>query len=190
MKCFYQLIFFLCFSLLIGCEGSIEPNDSKLAKEAGAPIFEGLGNHSHLITTEHEGAQRYFNQGLILAFGFNHAESIRSFKAAQKLDPTCGMCFWGEALATGPNINVTSSGKAVMSAEQRTGAFAAIQKAQDNSGHLTQNERDYIDALSRRYNGEPSTPRAPLDTSYAVAMEALKKNTLKIMMRRLFFLRL
>jgi|TARA_B110000305_G_C19437649_1_gene639923 tetratricopeptide (TPR) repeat protein len=174
MKCFYHLMFFLCFSLLVGCEGSVEPNDSKLAKEAGAPIFEGLGNHSHLITTGHEGAQRYFNQGLILAFGFNHAESIRSFRAAQKLDPTCGMCFWGEALATGPNINVTSSGKAVMSADQRVGAFAAIQKAQDNSGHLTQNERDYIDALSQRYNGEPSTPRAPLDTSYAVAMEALK----------------
>ena len=35
-------------------------------------------------------------------------------RAAQTLDPTCAMCFWGEALATGPNINVTSNGKAVM----------------------------------------------------------------------------
>jgi len=50
---------------------------------------------------------------MVLAFGFNHAESIRSFRAAQRLDPDCAMCFWGEALATGPNIDVTSKGKGV-----------------------------------------------------------------------------
>ena len=81
------------------------------------------------ITTRDADAQRYFDQGMVLAFGFNHAESIRSFRAAQTLDPDCAMCFWGEALATGPNINVTNNGKAVMTSEDRASARAAIDRA-------------------------------------------------------------
>ena len=40
-----------------------------------------------------------------LTFGFNHAEAARAFRAAQQLDPGCAMCYWGEALVLGPNIN-------------------------------------------------------------------------------------
>lgn len=97
--------------------------DADLVKQAGAPLFKGMGDYKRPITTSSEGARRYFNQGMVLAFGFNHAESIRSFRAAQKLDPECAMCFWGEALATGPNINVTSKGKAVMSDDERRAAY-------------------------------------------------------------------
>ena len=75
--------------------------DAELAKRAGAPLFTGMGEFHRVIDTKDPGAQRYFDQGMVLAFGFNHAESIRSFRAAQKLDPECAMCFWGEALATG-----------------------------------------------------------------------------------------
>src|SRR5215470_1821679 len=89
--------------------------EADLVKRAGAPLFKGMGEFHRVITTKDAGAQRYFDQGMVLAFGFNHAEAIRSFRAAQKLDPACAMCFWGEALATGPNINVTSKGKAIMS---------------------------------------------------------------------------
>ena len=160
--------------LIAGCESKVDTVANKTTEKIEAPLFKGLGDHSHIITTQSPEAQRYFNQGLILAFGFNHAESIRSFKAAQKLDPTCGMCFWGEALATGPNINVTSSGKAIMTDEQRVNALAAITKANENTAHLTQKERDYITALNTRYNGDPSTSREPLDIDYAVAMEKLK----------------
>ena len=94
---------------------------SELVARAGAPLFEGMGHHNHVISTDDPAVQRYFDQGLVLAFGFNHAESIRSFRAAQTLDGSCVMCYWGEALATGPNINVTSNGKAVMSSEERVG---------------------------------------------------------------------
>ena len=100
-----------------------------LVAEAGAPLFDGMGNLHHPITASHEGSQRYFNQGLAISYAFNHAEAVRSFQAAQRLDDDCAMCFWGEALATGPNINVTSNGKAIMSAEERVRAFAALQKA-------------------------------------------------------------
>ena len=119
---------------LVGCGGEVDsplsadPSQS-LAQRAGAPLFEGMGDYHMPITTADPDAQRYFDQGMVLAFGFNHAESIRSFRAAQTLDPGCAMCFWGEALATGPNINVTSNGKAIMAPAERASARAAIDQA-------------------------------------------------------------
>ena len=110
-----------------GCGGGADSQSSAnpaqtLAQRAGAPLFDGMGDYHMPITTADPDAQRYFDQGMVLAFGFNHAESIRSFRAAQTLDPTCAMCFWGEALATGPNINVTSNGKAIMVPAERASA--------------------------------------------------------------------
>ncbi len=145
----------------------------ELATRAGAPLFDGMGNHHHPITTADPAAQRYFDQGLVIDFAFNHAESVRSFRAAQKLDPTCAMCYWGEALALGPNINVTSNGKAVMLDDDRRTAYAAIQKAISLKDGANERERDYIDAMAARYNGDPSTPREPLDLAYVDAMRAL-----------------
>ena len=144
-----------------------------LVSEAGAPLFDGMGDRHHPISTSHEGSQRYFNQGLVISYAFNHAEAIRSFQAAQRLDDDCAMCFWGEALATGPNINVTSNGKAIMSDEERVRAFAALERALARKDKASDIERDYMDALARRYNGDPSTDREPLDLAYADAMRAL-----------------
>jgi tetratricopeptide (TPR) repeat protein len=146
---------------------------SELVARAGAPLFDGMGDHHHPITTEDPDAQRYFDQGLIIDFAFNHAESVRSFRAAQRLDPECAMCFWGEALALGPNINVTSNGKVVMSDDERIAAHAAVQKALALKDGVTEQERDYIDALAARYNGDPSTPREPLDEAYVETMRVL-----------------
>lgn len=166
--------------LLAGCQTTADSppdaaamSDDALVAQAGAPLFDGMGDYHHPISTSHPGAQRYFDQGMVLSFGFNHAESIRSFQAAQRLDPDCAMCFWGEALATGPNINVTSKGKAIMSPEDRKSAHAAIQHAMALKGNATAKERDYIEAQSRRYNGDPATDREPLDQAYADAMGKL-----------------
>ena len=148
-------------------------DDLSLAQRAGAPLFDGMGDHHHPITTDDPDAQRYFNQGLVIDFAFNHAESARSFRAAQRLDPDCAMCYWGEALALGPNINVTSDGKVIMSDDDRRTAFAAISRAVALKGKASAKERDYIDALAVRYNGNPATPREPLDTAYARAMREL-----------------
>jgi tetratricopeptide (TPR) repeat protein len=149
--------------------------DPALVAAAGAPLFDGMGDHQHPITTAHPGAQRYFDQGLVIDFAFNHAESARSFRAAQRLDPSCAMCFWGEALALGPNINVTSNGKAIMMPEDRIAAHAAISKAVALRDRATERERDYIDAMAARYNGDPETDRAPLDRAYANAMRELHR---------------
>lgn len=149
------------------------PGANELATRAGAPLFDGMGNHHHPVTTSDPDAQRYFDQGLVIDFAFNHAESVRSFRAAQKLDPECAMCYWGEALALGPNINVTSDGKVVMSDDERIAAYAAVQKAVALKDSVSEIERDYIDALAVRYNGDPSTPREPLDQAYGNAMRDL-----------------
>jgi len=147
--------------------------NDELAKKAGAPLFEGMGKFSRKITTKNPDAQKYFDQGMVLAFGFNHAESIRSFRAAQKLDDTCAMCFWGEALATGPNINVTSNGKAIMSDDEKKNAWAALQKAVERKSNATPAEQDFIDALAKRYSEDVEAEREPLDKAYAEAMRGL-----------------
>ena len=141
-----------------------------LALRAGAPLFEGMGDYRMPITTADPDAQRYFDQGMVLAFGFNHAESIRSFRAAQTLDPGCAMCFWGEALATGPNINVTSNGKAIMTPDERADARAAIDQALALIDGVTPKEQDWIRALDERYDGQADTPRDPLDRAWADAL--------------------
>ncbi len=147
--------------------------DAELIARAGAPLFDGMGSHHHSITRSNPGVQRYFDQGLIIDFAFNHAESVRSFRAAQRLDPNCAMCYWGEALALGPNINVTSNGKVVMSDEDRITAHAAIQKALALNDGVSLQENDYIDALAVRYNGDPSTDRESLDLAYVDTMRNL-----------------
>ena len=163
------------FLVLWGCgDASVDKVSDEatetLAQRAGAPLFTGMGNFHMPITTRDANAQRYFDQGMVLAFGFNHAESIRSFRAAQTLDPDCAMCFWGEALATGPNINVTNNGKAVMTSEDRAAARAAIDHALTLIDGVTQKERSWILALDNRYDGQSETPRDPLDHAWADAL--------------------
>ena len=87
------------------------------------PLWDGLGSITYKITTKNEKAQAYFNQGLRLAYAFNHGEAQRAFRKAQKLDPDCAMCFWGEALVLGPNINLPIQEDAIAP------AYAAAQKA-------------------------------------------------------------
>lgn len=181
MNLYQNILTCAAISVIFACtppDSAVLKSDSPIDKssiivKAGAPLFDEMGTHQHAITTSEPAAQLYFNQGLILAFGFNHAESIRSFQAAQRLDPNCAMCFWGEALATGPNINVTSNGKAVMSAGDRKSAYAALQKALALKNKVSLPEQDYIDALSTRYNGKPETDRTLLDIAYANSMREL-----------------
>ncbi|MFN4225324.1 MAG: tetratricopeptide repeat protein [Hyphomonas sp.] len=155
----------------IAAERRVEPELS-LAQRAGAPLFEGMGDFHRTITTSNPDAQTYFNQGMVLSFGFNHAESIRSFRAAQRLDPECAMCFWGEALATGPNINVTSKGKAVMPLADRKAAYEALQKAVALKHKASPQEQALIDALAHRYSADFDAERDPQDLAWAEAIGA------------------
>ncbi len=128
------------------------------------PLFDNLGDHRYPITTSSTTAQRYFDQGLILAFGFNHAEAARSFRQAYRLDPNCAMCYWGEALVLGPNIN------APMDPDTAPQAHESVQKALSLKDAVLDKEQALIEALSKRYERQAPTNRIPLDLAYASAM--------------------
>jgi tetratricopeptide (TPR) repeat protein len=128
------------------------------------PLYRNLGNLHFRISTKSSKAQAYFDQGMRLAFGFNHAEAQRAFQAAQKLDPECAMCAWGEAWVLGPNIN------SPMMPEAQAPAWSALTKAMELRYHVSAKERALIDALSKRYAKEPPADRAPLDAAFADAM--------------------
>ncbi|MEO8400779.1 MAG: tetratricopeptide repeat protein [Gammaproteobacteria bacterium] len=114
-----------------------------------APQFKNLGSFHHGISTKIPLAQRYFDQGLVLFYGFEWGESIRSFKEATRLDPNCGMCYWGLALALGNKMN------APMTGHEYSDAQYAIQKALLLKSFETPEEQDYVKALSLRYKHAP-----------------------------------
>ena len=153
--------------LLLACLSStaVANNESKPALPAGAtaPLLEGIGDLHFPISTDSPTAQQYFNQALTLAFGFNHAEAVRSFKEAARLDPTCGICWAGAALALGPNINAPMNAAAVAP------AWEAVQMALAQRGSETPREQAYIDAIASRYS-EQGDDRATLDLIYAGAI--------------------
>jgi tetratricopeptide (TPR) repeat protein len=135
------------------------------AAGGAVPLYANLGTLSLRISTGKPRAQAYFDQGLRLAFGFNHAEAQRAFQAAQQIDPGCAMCFWGEALVLGPNINVP------MMPEAQAPALAALAQAVALKGAVTERERALIEALQARYSADPKADRAALDAAYADAMK-------------------
>ena len=132
--------------------------------DSDPPLWDGLGSLTYKVTTSSAAAQAYFDQGLRLTYAFNHEEAQRAFRKAQKLDPDCAMCFWGEALVLGPNINMPMVEEAVVP------AFAAMQTARALAAKADPREQALIAALSARYLGDSKAERAPLDAAYAAAM--------------------
>jgi tetratricopeptide (TPR) repeat protein len=133
------------------------------------PLYTNLGSHHKRIATRVPATQEYFDQGLRLVYGFNHAEAIRSFTRAAELDSTCAMCYWGIALAYGPHVN------APMDSASGVAAYAAVQKALALKSHATVHERAYIEAVAQRYAAVPPANRARLDTLYSQAMEKVAR---------------
>src|SRR5207249_3480567 len=111
------------------------------AEDAASPPDVGL--HHHPITTTSAEAERYFDYGLTLVFAFNHDEAVRAFRRAAELDPKAAMPHWGIALALGPNINLD------VDPERERAASAAVERAESLARRAPQQERDYIEALSR-----------------------------------------
>jgi tetratricopeptide (TPR) repeat protein len=133
------------------------------------PLYDNLGNHHHPITTKSARAQRYFDQGLRLTFAFNHDEAIAAFNEGARLDPDCAMCYWGAALAMGPNINLP------MDPKTEPAAYEAAQKAKKLATTVSEAERATIEALTKRYAAEPGENRSARDRAYADAMREVAK---------------
>jgi hypothetical protein len=144
------------------------------------PFHQGLSAAPFPVSTPSAEVQAYVDQGMALVWGFNHAEAVRSFRAAQALDPSCAMCFWGEALALGPNINDTMAQDAIRP------AWAAIRQANDLSGPATEREKALIEALSARYGINAMADRNTLDHAWAAANpsgESLSTSTARSVFR-------
>ncbi|MBA4853041.1 hypothetical protein [Emticicia sp. BO119] len=132
-----------------------------------APLLSGLEGINFPISTKNVEAQKYFNQGLMLAYGFNHAEAARSFYEVTRQDSACAMGWWGFAYVLGPNYN------AGMEPDNFQRAYDAVQKAKSLSVNCTQKEKDLIQALSNRYSDDINAPRIKQDTDYMSAMKAV-----------------
>lgn len=144
-------------------------SDRNLFDGQFAPLLEGMGDLHFKISTDDTLVQGYFNQGLILAYGFNHKEAERSFRQAAELAPNHPMPQWGIALVQGPNLNLP------MLPESIPVAWESLQKAIELKENGTQKEQDYIEALSFRYEENPPDDRTFLDSTYAEAMGRLSE---------------
>jgi len=147
----------------LGCEVTTVTAATPHVEETPVPLIDNLGTLHHPVTTRSKQAQRYFDQGLRLIYAFNHAEAVRAFEEAARLDPSAAMAYWGIALALGSNSHVP------MTKKQERRAMAALQKARSHSTHVSAHERGYIEALSKRYNAK-GQPRKTLEKAYADAM--------------------
>ena len=137
----------------------------------GASLLDGLGNHRFAVSSRHAEVQRWFDQGLMLTYGFNHDAAERSFLKAAALDPACAMCWWGAALVLGPHVN------AGMDPVNNGKAWQRLQKAKALAAQASVRERGFIEALAARYAQDAPEDRRPLDEAYAEAMGALAART-------------
>jgi len=150
-------------ALLTGAQAFAQPAPGTTAP----PLLSGIGATHMPITTTSPKAQAYFDQGLRMLHGFNHAEAVRAFKEAQRLDPACAMCFWGEAFALGPNINAS------MDPAQNPAAFAAARAALTKASAASEKEHALIEAIVYRYTRTAPADRSHLDRAYAETMRAV-----------------
>ena len=141
-------------------------NDREFGRGA-ISLFPGIARSDLPLGDLKSEARRYFDQGLAFAYGFNHRAALESFRRAREIDPSCAGCWWGEALALGPNIN------AAMDASQNAAALQALERAR----HLSSASAPFVAALiaaqERRYSSSPDADRGKLDRDYAQAMLAL-----------------
>jgi tetratricopeptide (TPR) repeat protein len=186
----YKLTYLLCFGIVLcSCRQKSESTKAtgqlhstqiptcapevtdKLWYSSGkkAPLFSGLSGMHYAISTKNAEAQHYFDQGLLLSFGFNHAEAARSFYEAARQDSTCAMCQWGFAYVLGPNYN------GGMESDNFARAYEAVQKARSLAISSTPKEKDLIEALTHRYTNDTTLARSVLDSAYAAAMRKVYK---------------
>ncbi|MBO9205453.1 MULTISPECIES: tetratricopeptide repeat protein [Niastella] len=152
-------------AIVYGCYNSKTTDKAWYLEGKKAPLLKDLQGIDLRISTNNQKAREYVNQGMMLAYGFNHAEAARSFYEATRLDSTCAMAYWGYAYVLGPNYN------AGMEKDNFDWAYDAVTKAVALSGKTSDKEKALIHALATRYAKPAPTDRKPLDIAYADAMK-------------------
>jgi len=140
---------------------------SQATVPAKAPLLPGLDGYRFASETRDALAQRYHDQGMLLALGFNPEEAARSFEAALALDPRSPTTWWALAWALGPTIN------ADMRDEDAARVSQALRQARRHAARASASavQRALIDALSRRH------PRTDVvdESAYASRMQTLAR---------------
>src|SRR5574337_2052481 len=150
--------------VLVGCGPAQKIAGDAASATTAPPLFDTFGDLHREVATRVPAAQRYFDQGLRMAYGFNHEAAGRSFAEAARLDPQCAMCAWGQALVLGPNINLP------MDPAHAKDATALAARAASLAATARPADRVLIHALQVRYADPAPDDRAPLDRAYADAM--------------------
>jgi len=138
------------------------------SKQQSTLRLQNLGKHAFPVSTNNPLAQQYINQGLNLAYGFNHAEARQAFREAARLDPGLAMAYWGQALVLGPNIN------AMMEPNEEPQALEIMQQAKSLMARASDKEQALISALAKRYSGK-AEHRTANDQAYAAAMREVHR---------------
>jgi tetratricopeptide (TPR) repeat protein len=158
-----MIAFVLALSLAAGAQHDLHP----AAAAPPAILMAGLGHLHHPIATKSAEAQKFFDQGLTLVYGFNHDEAVRAFRQAAALDPASPMPHWGIALALGPNINLD------VDPQREQAAFDEAQRAAGLAAKAPARERAYVEAIVKRYSNDPNADLKALAVRYKDAMHAL-----------------
>src|ERR1700682_3963237 len=142
---------------------------AKEKRSSPARLMAGLGETHHAVSTKNAQAQKFFDQGLALLYGFNHEEARKCFQHAADLDPKLAIAWWGMAMTLGPNYNFPADPGA------EKAAYDAVQRAISLQDNATDPERAYINALAFRYSKDPKPDLPQLDVAYRDAMSKLVK---------------
>ncbi len=116
-----------------------------------APRLEGVGRSDFPVTTQSPQTRAFFNQGLSLAFAFDHGEARRAFAEALRLDPVCAICAWGVSYVMGPYVNRPER-------DDLVATRAHIQRALQLAAGASERERALIRAQAIRVGVDPSLP--------------------------------
>jgi tetratricopeptide (TPR) repeat protein len=139
----------------------MEPNDEPPAPE----FFDGFDGYHWRITTSSPLAQRLFDQGMQMLYGFNRDGALKSFRSATVADPNCAMAWWGVASACGPHLNQSK-----VERSQSKRAFQASQAAVERAGSCSDVEQALIHAISVRYDWPPVEDQSRLEKAYSDAL--------------------
>ena len=143
---------------------------SSVAAGGHAVLVDNIGTYGRKISTQSAIAQKFFDQGLRLTFGYYFPEAIASFEEAQQYDPDHPMLDWGLAFAMGPNPNSRKNG---FPDDPHDDGKKAIARARVRLARATPAERALIEALSVRYDTEQLPDRSVRDEKFIEATRSV-----------------